>query len=41
MKYLYQLLLILSFTLLGETMAWLVPLPIPAAVWGLVWMWPS
>ena len=36
MKYLYQLLLILSFTLLGETMAWLVPLPIPAAVWGLV-----
>ena len=35
MKYLYQLLLILSFTLLGETMAWLVPLPVPAAVWGL------
>lgn len=36
MKYLYQFLIILSFTFLGETLNRLIPLPIPAAVYGLV-----
>lgn len=36
MKYLYQFLIILTFTLLGECLATWVPLPIPAAVYGLV-----
>ncbi len=36
MKYLYQFLIILSFTFLGETLNRIVPLPIPAAVYGLV-----
>ena len=36
MKYVKQLLIILLFTLLGELLAWLLPLPIPAAIYGLV-----
>jgi len=36
MKYLYQFLIILSFTFLGETLNRLISLPIPAAVYGLV-----
>ena len=36
MKYLYQFLIILSFTFLGETLNRLIPLPIPAGVYGLV-----
>ena len=36
MKYLKQILIILSFTALGETLAYLIPLPIPAAIYGLV-----
>lgn len=36
MKYLYQFLIILSVTFLAETLARLIPLPIPAAVYGLV-----
>ena len=36
MEYLLQLLIILVFTLAGETMSLLIPLPIPAAVYGLV-----
>lgn len=36
MKYLYQFLIILCFTFLGETLNRLIPLPIPAAVYGLV-----
>ena len=36
MKYLKQLLIILSFTGLGEACAALIPLPIPAAIYGLV-----
>ena len=36
MKYLQQLLIILGFTLLGEVLAYLIPLPIPAAIYGLV-----
>ncbi len=36
MKYFYQFLIILSFTFLGELLNWLIPLPIPAAVYGLL-----
>ena len=36
MKYLYQFLVITLFTFLGETLNRLIPLPIPAAVYGLV-----
>lgn len=36
MKYLYQFLIILSITFAGETLNRLIPLPIPAAVYGLV-----
>lgn len=36
MKYLYQFLIILGFTFLGELLNWLIPLPIPAAVYGLL-----
>lgn len=36
MKYLYQFLIILSFTFLGEALNRLIPLPIPAAVYGLL-----
>ena len=36
MKYLKQLLIILAFTALGELLAYLLPLPIPAAIYGLI-----
>ncbi len=36
MQYLSQFLIILLFTFLGESCAFLIPLPIPAAVYGLV-----
>ena len=36
MKYIKQLLIILFFTALGEALAYLIPLPIPAAIYGLV-----
>jgi len=36
MKHIKQLLIILAFTGLGELMAYLIPLPIPAAIYGLV-----
>ena len=36
MKYLSQFLIILGFTFLGEALQRIVPLPIPASVWGLV-----
>lgn len=36
MKYLTQFLIILAFTLAGELLQRLVPLPIPASVYGLV-----
>ena len=36
MKYLTQFLRILAFTLAGELLQRLVPLPIPASVYGLV-----
>ena len=36
MKYLYQFVIIVGFTFLGEALNLLIPLPIPAAVYGLV-----
>lgn len=36
MKYLNQFLIILGFTLLGEVLQRIVPLPIPASVYGIV-----
>ena len=36
MKYIKQLLIILAFTGLGEALAYLIPFPIPAAIYGLV-----
>ena len=36
MKYISQFLIILGFTLLGEVLQRLIPLPIPASVYGLV-----
>ena len=36
MKYIKQLLIILLFTALGELLAYIIPLPIPAAIYGLV-----
>ena len=36
MKYLKQVLIILAFTGLGEAFAYLIPFPIPAAIYGLV-----
>ena len=36
MKYLNQFLIIMGFTLAGEALQRLVPLPIPASVYGLV-----
>ena len=38
MKYLKQVLIILGFTFLGEVLAWLIPFPIPAAIYGIVLM---
>ena len=35
MKYLSQFLIIMGFTLLGEALQQLIPLPIPASVYGL------
>ena len=35
-KYIKQLLIILSFTALGELLANLLPLPVPAAIYGLI-----
>lgn len=36
MQYIKQILIILAFTGLGELLAYIVPLPIPAAIYGLV-----
>lgn len=36
LKYIKQVLIILLFTLLGELLAYWIPLPIPAAIYGLV-----
>ena len=36
MNLLKQFLIILAFTLVGEALQWLIPLPIPAAIYGFV-----
>ena len=36
MKYVYQATIIFGFTLVGELLHLLIPLPIPAAIYGLV-----
>ncbi len=36
MKYLYQAGIIFLYTFAGEALARLIPLPIPAAIWGLL-----
>lgn len=36
MKYVYQMMIILLFTFLGEVLAAIIPFPIPAAIWGLL-----
>lgn len=36
MKYLSQILIILAFTAIGEILSYVIPLPIPAAIYGLV-----
>lgn len=38
MKYVKQVLIILGFTFLGEVLSALIPLPIPAAIYGIVLM---
>lgn len=38
MGYIKQVLIILGFTLLGEVLAYVIPFPIPAAIYGLVLM---
>ena len=38
MKYIPQFLIILGFTFLGEVLAYVIPFPIPAAIYGLVLM---
>ncbi len=36
MKYIHQASIIFLFTFLGEVLARLLPLPVPAAIWGLI-----
>lgn len=38
MKYVKQILIILLMALLGGILNWLIPLPIPATVWGMLLM---
>ena len=38
MKYIFQFLRILGFCLAGELLHWLLPLPVPASIYGLVLM---
>lgn len=38
MKFLKQIMLIVIFTFLGELCHWLIPLPIPAAIYGLIFL---
>ena len=38
MKYVTQVLIILLFTFLGEILAYVIPVPIPAAIYGIVLM---
>jgi len=36
MKYVYQFLIIIGFSCCGELLNWLIPLPIPASIYGIV-----
>ena len=36
MQYLKQALIIFGFTMIGQVLEWLIPLPIPAAIYGFV-----
>lgn len=36
MKYLTQFLIIIGFSLAGELLNWLIPLPIPASIYGII-----
>jgi len=36
MKYLYQFLIIIGFSLLGEALNLLLPLPVPASIYGII-----
>ena len=36
MKYLYQLSIILSFSVIGEILHYFIPLPIPAGIYGVI-----
>ncbi|MGN1210943.1 MAG: CidA/LrgA family protein [Candidatus Cryptobacteroides sp.] len=36
MKYVFQFLIILMFTFIGELLNYLIPLPIPASIYGIV-----
>ena len=36
MKYIHQACCVFLFTFLGEALARLLPLPVPAAIWGLI-----
>ena len=38
MNFLKQILIILAFTALGEVLAYVIPFPIPAAIYGIVLM---
>ena len=38
MKILRQFIIIIVVSFLGELLKWLIPLPVPASVWGLVLM---
>ena len=38
MKYITQVLLVVLFTFLGEVLAYVIPFPIPAAIYGIVLM---
>lgn len=36
MKYLIQFLIIIAFSLAGELLNWLLPLPVPASIYGII-----
>lgn len=36
MKYLFQFLIVITFSFLGEIPHWLIPLPIPASIYGII-----
>lgn len=36
MKYIYQFMIILIVTFLGEFLNWLLPLPVPSSVYGMI-----